>query len=399
MPQDKDMRSCFLLLVASLVAAQSAVAQCNAPLLSPSATVSLPGPPFGVVITPDGCSVFVSLMHGPGAIAVLNRQNGKVNLVRSVPLPASPTGIVLTHDAKLLIAAALDKILFLDVACLVSGCTRPVTGSISTGSHAQSIYANVTPDDKYLFISEERGASITVIDLARARAGKFDSGSVIGRVPVGNAPIALTFSADGKSLFTTSQSAAKSWGWPAACSPEAHPEVKTLLNPEGAVVVIDVARAVSYPPHAVVARIPAGCNPVRMDISPSGDKVYVTARHSNAVIAFDAAKLVTDPEHSRLAVTPVGTAPVPVAVVAGGKLIVAGNSNRFSGTGKAESLSLLDATRMHGSQNADAGTVPAGAFPREMRLSPDSRTLFLTNFGSNSLQVMDVERFLVPAHR
>jgi hypothetical protein len=36
------------------------------------------------------------------------------------------------------------------------------------------------------------------------------------------------------------------------------------------------------------------------------------------------------------------------------------------------------------------GIIPAGSFPREMAVSADGRTLFLTNFGSNSLQVMDV---------
>ena len=127
-------------------------------------------------------------------------------------------------------------------------------------------------------------------------------------------------------------------------------------------------------------------------MSPSGDRIYVTARNSNAVAAFDAAKLISDPAHSRLGMAPVGAAPVPIAVLAGGKTVVAGNSNRFAGGNSAESLTVLDAAKIRGNQDAAIGSVPAGAFPRELRVSADGKTLYLTNFGSKSLQVMDVGR-------
>ncbi|MGH9482824.1 MAG: hypothetical protein ACRD1L_12120 [Terriglobales bacterium] len=38
------------------------------------------------------------------------------------------------------------------------------------------------------------------------------------------------------------------------------------------------------------------------------------------------------------------------------------------------------------------GVVPAGAFPRELRVSADGQTLFLTNFGSKTLQMLDIRR-------
>ena len=159
-------------------------------------------------------------------------------------------------------------------------------------------------------------------------------------------------------------------------------------------MVIDVTRAERDPEHAVDSRVPAGCSPVRMAISPAGDRVYVTSRNSNAVVAFDEAKLISDPAHARLGMAAVGAAPVPIAVVSNGKLVVAGNSNRFAGGGEAQSLTLLDAAKFQGNQDAAIGSIPAGAFPREMRVSSDGRTLFLTNFGSNSLQVMDVDKLV-----
>ena len=69
-------------------------------------------------------------------------------------------------------------------------------------------YANVTSDDRLLFISEESRAAITVIDLARIRKEGVSERAIIGQVPTGAAPIALTFSPDGALLYTTAQVAA-----------------------------------------------------------------------------------------------------------------------------------------------------------------------------------------------
>lgn len=282
----------------------------------------------------DGCWVFVSLT-GRGensGIAVLKRSGGKVELARVVPLQSDPTGITLTHDGKLLIAAATSAAIFVDTQKMIDGAADPVAGAISGGRG--SIYANTTADDKVLFVSEENAQTITVIDLERARRDGYKPDAVIGKIPVGRAPIALTFSRDGKWLYTTSQVAMPDWNWPLACKPEGRPAANSAVtNPEGAVIVIDVALAKTDPAHAVAARVPAGCSPVRMSISPKGERIYVTARNNNAVLEFDTAKLISDSTHSMVGIAPVGDAPVPVMVVDQGKKVVVGNSNRFGGRG------------------------------------------------------------------
>jgi DNA-binding beta-propeller fold protein YncE len=326
----------------------------------------------------------------PG-IAVVKRSGGKLNLDHSLDLTLPPTGIVLTHDGKLLIAAATLQALFIDTGKLTKGDADAVIGSIGGGRGA--IYVNVTPDDKTLFVSQEGGGSITVIDLERARRDGFKDDAVIGQIPVGLAPIALTFSPDAKYLYTTSELAAPDWKWPIACKPEGSPDPNgALANPEGAVVVIGVAKARADPAHAVLARVPAGCSAVRIAISPSGDRIYATARNSNAVVAFDTAKLISDAAHAQIARAPTGDAPVPVAVVDQGRKVIAGNSNRFAAGNAPQSLVVLDAAKFDKGAGAVLGTIPAGAFPREMRVSADERTVFLTNFGSSSLQMLDISR-------
>ena len=84
----------------------------------------------------------------------------------------------------------------------------------------------------------------------------------------------------------------------------------------------------------------------------------------------------------------VGTAPVRVIVVNVGKTVVVGNSNRFDADqSKQQMLDVLSADPLK-----VTGHIPAGAFPREMRLSTDGETLFLTNFSSDTVQIVDLKR-------
>ena len=378
------------------VTLQAQAGDCNAPAASPSVTISLPSAPFMVAPSKDGCWVFVSLT-GRGensGIAVLKRSGGKTELVRVVPFPSSPTGIALTHDGKLLIGAATNMTVIADVKKMTDGAPDAVAGSFAGGRG--SIYANTTADDKLLFVAEENGQSITVIDLEGARRNGYKPDAIVGKIPVGLAPIALTLSPDDKWLYTTSQVATPDWNWPKACKPEGAPVPDSVItNPEGAVIVIDVARAKTDPAHAVAARVPAGCSPVRMTSSPKSDRIYVSARNSNAVLEFDTSKLVSDSAHAMVGIAPTGDAPVPVMTVDKGRRLVVGNSNRFGGRGEPQSLTVLDTAKISEGLAAVQGTIPAGSFPREMAVSSDERTLFLTNFGSNSLQVLDIEHLPV----
>jgi DNA-binding beta-propeller fold protein YncE len=301
--------------------------------------------------------------------------------------------MVLTHDRKVLIVADGDRVQFLDPDRLISGQGSAVLGSITDPSAQGRINVNVTDDDRYLFVAEERSAAISVIDLVKARASGFSPASVIGQVPVGNAPIALVFSADRKLLYTTSQSAPVSAGWGNTCRPEGSAATTPVNHPFGAVIVVDVARAESDPAHSVIATVPAGCNPVRIALSPSGDRAYVSARGDDAVLVFDTKALTSDTAHALVAKVPVGTAPVGIAVLDDGRRIVVTNSNRFAGSAEDhQDLTVIDASRIASGASAVIGSIPAGGFPREIRTTADGRTLLLTNFTSKTLEIVDLTR-------
>lgn len=373
------MRWLFLLVAFGL---HGQTQPCGGPPPGGTEIIKLPGKPFALAETKDGCWIFAAMPVESTGIAVLSRKSGRVQLARTAPMEGRYFGMVLSHDGKMLMVAADERVVFLDVDRLTSGKGDPLVGSVATGQRAESIWANVTVDDKFLFVADEYAAEISVIDVA-ARA-------ILGKIPVGIAPIALTFSKDGKYLFNTSQGAKKEWNWPAACTQEGRRGATEIVNPEGAISVIDVAKARTDPAKAVVHRVPAGCSPVRLSMSPAGDRLYTNARNSNAVIAFDTAKLIGDPDHARVGRVEVGTAPVPILVFDGGKRLLAGNSNRFAGSNEGESLTVVDTAKM-----AVTGSIPAGAFPRDLKLSADGSTVYLANFGSNTLQAMDAGKLPV----
>jgi DNA-binding beta-propeller fold protein YncE len=374
--------------------------------------INLPGTPFGVVVSRDQQWIFVSLAddgNGPGAgITVLRNKDGRIEIVRTVPMKSSPAGMVLTHDGDMLIVAANDSIVFFDTQRLETGQSDPAFQWVSDGPNAGSIYVNVTDDDKTLFVSDEGKQTITVMDLDRIRALGRDSAAnlkrvntkdgassaIIGTIPVGIAPIALTFSKDQRWLFTTSEISPADWKWPRVLEPEGgRPSLEK--DPEGAVIVIDTAKAKIHPEDSVRARIPAGGSPVRLALAPDGCRLFVTARNSNAILVFDTAELLNDPDHAKPVKIPVGTSPVPVVIVQNGKLALVGNSNRFNPDAtKKATLSVMDTSRIGTERNPVLGQIPCGAFPREFHLTTDGETLFLTNFRSHTLQVIAVSRLM-----
>ena len=382
-------------------AAGKPAASCNGAPATPLSYVRVPGHPFSTVLSRDGCWLFASLTTSDprslNGVALFERSGGALRLRKVFPVEGEPTGMVLSHDGKLLIVADDDYVVFMDVARMIAGRGDPIAGFISDGDYPSSVYVNVTEDDAFLFVSDEAAHGITVINLRDARANGFQKSAIVGQIPVGAAPIALTFSTDQRWLYTTSQVAPKTFGWPIECKPEGEDAATSApKNPQGAILVVDVARAKTDPANSVVARIPAGCSPVRMAISPAGDRVYVTARNSNSLLAFETARFLADSANARVGTVPVGKSPVGVAVVDDGKQIVVTNSDRFAADRSArQTLTVIDAARVAEGAAAILGTIPAGAFPREFGMSSDGSTLFVANYQSNEIEIIDLRRMPV----
>jgi DNA-binding beta-propeller fold protein YncE len=346
----------------------------------------VPPAPFGVITSPDGRWIFVSDSRG---VTVLRAglPGASPTVVRSVPLPGGQPGLgeALTPDGRYLLVAAMSQTVVLSVTRLESGSAPEVAGSLSAPGGA--IEVATSADGRFVFTSLEGTSAVQVSDLARALSAGFQAGGVaVGQVPAPLAPVGEAVSPDGRWLYVTSEvrgSAGGLFGPVTSRSCPGDPD-----SQPGVIRVIDIAQAEHDPAAAVRATAGAGASPVRVVLSPGGAVAWVTARGSNALLGFAASRLAAA-RPALLADVPVGSAPVGVILVDGGRLAVVAESNRFAGRG-TQWLSVVRVRDALRGRPALAGQVRAGTFPRQFAVSPDGRTLYVTNFLSGQLETISV---------
>jgi len=358
--------------------------------------VAVPGNPASIALSANGRVAYVALSSAnpasPNGVGVLKCSQGRYRLVRVVPLESDPFGIALTHDNQLLLVADDGFVAFLSAPAMLQGRTALVgylkddPGDIEDNDPG-SVYVNVTPDDRYAFVSDENDASITVINLQKARRDGFSRSAIVGKIPVGNAPVALTFSRDGRYLLTTSEVAPSAYDWPNTCHQEGVASSGAQPLPPGAIITIEVAKAETDPKNAVVGRARAGCSPVRLSLSPDGATAWVTNRESGTLIAFSTAQLISGSADPRLATIAVGSNPVPVAATRDGRYVLVGATNRFGSGGVAPGkLIVVDAAR-----KKLLGAISVGRFPRELAVGVGDDVL-LSNNRSDTITIFEAAR-------
>ncbi|QWF77914.1 YncE family protein [Amycolatopsis sp. CA-230715] len=342
-----------------------------------TASLDVPTAPFGVVYGPKGGQAFVAL--GP-EIGVLTG-GFPPKLERRVALPkgslgeSGATGLAVTHDGQHLLVATGTGAIVLDAGKLASGGANPVLGTLTGTAGSSAVQVSVSPDDRFAFVSQEYGneqtgnrGAVEVFDLAKALHSGFGAGSYVGHIVLGRSVVGTALSPDGKRLYATSEVAPG--------------------GEQGQLSVLDVGELESSPGTALLGAVSASCQPVRVAAAPDGRTVWVTARGSNALLAFDAGKLTTDPAHARRASVQVGTAPVGLTMTADGERVVTADSNRFQAPGASTGLSVVDTQAALAGRPA-LGRIPTGAFPRELALSPDGRTVLAANAGAKKVQAVD----------
>ena len=368
-------------VAASLTAGCSTqVAADGPPAATQPATVRVPGSPDAVVGTTDGRWAFASVSGELGGeIAVFALGHAAPRLVRTVPLPSSMTaafGMTLTHDGRLLLVAAYTGTAVMSVPALEDGRGDPVAGVLADAGAGQFEVA-VSDDDRYAFVTDETTGALSVFDLALAlRHGFGARGVAVAIVPLAPGAVGVALSPGGTLLYVTTYGA---------------------YGPHGQVWVVDASRAESGAGRsAILAQAAAGCQPLRVEVSPDGSTVWVTALQSNALLAFSAAALRQDPSRSLRAVVRTGSEPVGLALADNGRIALVGNSNRglVLGTGgkDPQTVSVIDTAAALAHRPALLGTVPACVFPRDLSIDPASGQAFVANFDSGTIEEFPVPR-------
>jgi DNA-binding beta-propeller fold protein YncE len=322
--------------------------------VGPSVSIPLPARPYAALASSDGCKIFATTQDTgtAGSVTVATFRDGKYSVVAHIPLTFSPQGVALSHDGKLLVAVGQDGIGFVDAEKFT------LLGSLDDGSKGPS-HAEISPDDKLLFVSDEFGNTVTMIDLPKARAGGFKPDSIIAKIPTSTQPIGVVMSPDQRLLYA----AVEIGKGEATCKDAARAgAVQAPPFAEGNLTIIDVAK------KSVVAELPAGCRAIRVALSKDGKRAFISARGSSDIIAFDTEK------RARIGQVKLPAASFGIALSKDGSLL-------YASTGST--LTLIDTASL-----AIKGTVPTTGSARDLWASNDGNMLVLAIGSPGSVEIL-----------
>jgi len=355
--------------------------------------VLLPLHPLMVATLGRSCALLVTLSDGQepakGAFAVLKPVQGKLAVASVLNVPTEPVGIVLAADESVAAVAGGSRIYFVDVGKLLAGQTDAILGVAEYDKGAGTVSLALSRDERVLFTSDEQAGTVTLIDFAAARRSRFATAPVLGRIPVDWAPTVLKMTVDGKHLLLPVEAVRRQFKPPILCA--GHPGGEAV-NPVGAILSIEVAQASALPEHSTPTRSYAGCSPVRMELSRDGRTAFVTNREENLLRVMDVGKIVHNEPDAVVGTVPVGPAPIGVALVDHDRLALVSNSNRWATEQTPQTVAVVDVAGDRRRKPVILGKIPVGIFPRDLAVSRDGRTIIVSNFGSNTLTLLDVSK-------
>jgi serine/threonine protein kinase/DNA-binding beta-propeller fold protein YncE len=335
------------------------------PLKAHGHLVATGGKPFDVVAAPGGYA-FVSLGD---AVAVMRTTGSAATLVRRVPVTEA-LGEALTHDQKYLLVTGQGGLTVFRVSDLEQGATTPAGALNSPGGH-HAVQVAVSPDGHFAFVTLQGNARVAVFNLHRALTSGFGPADLVGQIPVGEQPVGIAASPDGRYLYVASGLA-----------------TPATTSGTGYLTVVDLPKAETTPSSAVLKAVSAGCGPDRVAVSADGQDVWVTVGGGNAVVAYAAGKLLTDPHHALIAKVGVGQTPLGLVLASNGSRLVVADSNRDHVPGGVSSLAVVNTAQALAGQHALLGAVRSGDVPRALALIPGGKTLLVADTGSGQVQTV-----------
>ena len=202
---------------------------------------SVGGKPFGVAITADGKYSFISTGND---VVVLNNRGGSLAPapVATIPAQGAKKDEAITPDGKYLLAAAGSGAYVISVAEAEAGDGGAVLGTLTSPHGAGAAGVEVSPDNRYAFVTLQDSAEVAVFDLRKSLAEGFGQSGLVGTVPVGQDPVGIAQSPDGRWLYVAQEG--------------------TQTPPaEGRLYVLSASRAETDPGKAVQTSAVAGCGP------------------------------------------------------------------------------------------------------------------------------------------
>jgi YVTN family beta-propeller protein len=162
-------------------------------LTSGSVTESIPGTdgfaPRGIALSPDGLFAYLafSSLTQPGEIRVFEHASGSI--VSAIPVGPRPFGVARTPDgARLYVSNELGS-----AVTVIDTVRRQVSGSIPVGGMPSGIA--VSPDGTRVLVANGGSQTLTIADTA--------TNQVLWTIPVPGSPVGVAISPDGQRAYVT----------------------------------------------------------------------------------------------------------------------------------------------------------------------------------------------------
>jgi YVTN family beta-propeller protein len=271
-------------------------------------TIPVPAGPHGLVITPDGAKVFVS-SDGASTVTVIDTATDTI--VDAIDVGQTPHGLAISSDGREVLVAGFGT----NQAELLDTSTDQIVGRVPIPQPHNSA---ISPDGRRAYVgSQQQGeTALVAVDLT--------SMTRTGSVPLDKSPRALSFSPDGRWVYFT-------------------------VAGSDAVQVLDAAR------NEVVGQIPVGVSPHLPTFTPDGSSVWSSPR----VRELD---LLDPRSNTETAAITVGAAPHWLTTSTDGRTAYVTDEN-------SNDVSIVDLA-----SRRVVASVPVGNGPRKIAVQPEAST-------------------------
>ena len=382
-----------------------------------TATVTVESNPYGISVSPDGSKVYVA-NEGSNSVSVINTVTNSV--IANVAVGTAPYGISVSPDgSKVYVANKVSN-----NVSVINTTTNSVTATVAVGSFPYGI--SVSPDGSKVYVANKlSNNSVSVINTA--------TNVVAATVTVGINPEGISVSPDGSKVYVvntgensvsvintasntvTATVAVSSYPEGISVSPDGSKVYVANTNDNSVSVINTVTNAVTatvvvgshpYSLGNFIANVVLPCNPTPTPtitgFTPTngctGTTVTITGTNFTDVTAVSfggtsATSFIVVNPTTITAVYGSGTTGTISLTTAVGNISSNDNFTEGGGFGityayianyGSNTVSVINTTN-----NTVTATIPVGAYPYGVSLSPDGSKVYVANSGSNNVSFIN----------
>jgi gliding motility-associated-like protein len=265
-------------------------------------TIDVGAEPYGIAVSPDGSTAYVSNYIG-ASVSVINLSENKV--ISTIPIGNGPIGIAISPDGRRIYVCFSLGVEVIDAS------TNQVIKVIGLGNY-EPAGLTVSPDGKWLYVADPNNAVLVIINTST-----YKDTIVYFPTNILDPAFNVATSPDGSLIYVTGANTHGIW-------------------------VVDASS------QKLIKTINLTLAPIGIAVSPDGSRIYVTDEYSNAVSVVNATDgtLITD--------VAVGTSPEGISVSPDGGTVYVANVG-------SNTMSVINT-----STNQVTATIAAGANPHSL---------------------------------